>query len=612
MIEEGKMLLEKKQWICLFSITALVLLICVSGWAGETKPQAKEILVQNQKGSIEPTAVNLWKAKQAGDQKTADLIRTIMDREAEKSWSSSSCDDKIIGQFMPLSPPTRNDAFLKTFNWGNDVTIAAGPVSNGISADYCADSLYAVRCTTYNGMDNARMVIYKSTDEGANWKYFSGIYTTSAQYSYPVILTGTSSSPDRLYLFYLRSSQDGDIYLARFTQHGTFEGFFQVKTDVDTITYFSACTNYGLGNRLMVAYQKEITDDTTANLYTITSTDYGVNWSNNVWLDSDGSHPDIAYGSNGYVYLTYVKTGEYNDEIHFGRSDSYCTPGSWEYFQALTADFWNDNYPKVAALHTSPSDAPYVWVAYTHDVNNSGNWDMRYAYSSNGGSSWSRNHYLAYSTDYDEMGCDLWVGRNTDLTFVNICFLKSLYVNQKDQSRDIYWGYTNTSHPDNWNLFQINDYWGAIDGDGRKVCSGTYGDIATNWSGVVYAGSSIYSNYYNLYFDNRKWTDVEEEIVDEGKPEDLSLLDNYPNPFNPETRISYTIGTSGFSHVRLQVFNVLGQRVKTLVDDQQAPGSYEVTWDGKDESGAEAASGIYFYKLEADQFNQTKKMVLVR
>jgi hypothetical protein len=199
-----------------------------------------------------------------------------------------------------------------------------------------------------------------------------------------------------------------------------------------------------------------------------------------------------------------------------------------------------------------------------------------------------------------------------EFLYVNICFLKSPYDSLEKMDRDIYWGYANTTHPEWWNLNKISDYWGAIDGDGRKVCSGTYSNIADYWSGVVYAGSSILGNYSNLYFDNMEWTGVKEEMSNEGKPEDFSLLDNYPNPFNPETRIRYTVGTSGFSLVKLQIFNVLGQRVKVLVNERQTPGSYEVTWDGTEESGVEVASGVYFYRLEAGQFDQIKKMVLVR
>jgi carboxypeptidase T len=90
------------------------------------------------------------------------------------------------------------------------------------------------------------------------------------------------------------------------------------------------------------------------------------------------------------------------------------------------------------------------------------------------------------------------------------------------------------------------------------------------------------------------------------------LEQNYPNPFNPVTQIRYSVGVAGgqwstASHVRLAVFDVLGRNVATLVDDQQAPGSYSVVWDA---SGC--ASGVYYYRLRAGGFSETKAMLLVR
>ncbi len=60
------------------------------------------------------------------------------------------------------------------------------------------------------------------------------------------------------------------------------------------------------------------------------------------------------------------------------------------------------------------------------------------------------------------------------------------------------------------------------------------------------------------------------------------------------------------------IFNILGQRVRTLVDEQQDPGYKTVTWDGKDEKGHEVASGIYFYRLKAGDYGQVKKMVVLK
>ena len=92
-------------------------------------------------------------------------------------------------------------------------------------------------------------------------------------------------------------------------------------------------------------------------------------------------------------------------------------------------------------------------------------------------------------------------------------------------------------------------------------------------------------------------------------PQAVGLGQNYPNPFNPSTLIPYQL--SATSPVRLEVFNVLGQRVATLVDDAQGAGSYVARWDGTDAAGRAAASGVYFYRLTVAGAHQTGKMVLV-
>ncbi|HQF42775.1 MAG TPA: T9SS type A sorting domain-containing protein [Ignavibacteriaceae bacterium] len=97
-------------------------------------------------------------------------------------------------------------------------------------------------------------------------------------------------------------------------------------------------------------------------------------------------------------------------------------------------------------------------------------------------------------------------------------------------------------------------------------------------------------------------TDVEELP---GEIKTYSLSNNYPNPFNPSTTIKYQIPKSGL--VTLKVYNVLGKEITTLVNEEKSVGSYEITFDA---SGL--SSGIYFYKLSADNFQQTKKMILLK
>ena len=95
-----------------------------------------------------------------------------------------------------------------------------------------------------------------------------------------------------------------------------------------------------------------------------------------------------------------------------------------------------------------------------------------------------------------------------------------------------------------------------------------------------------------------------------GLPTEFALSQNYPNPFNPTTTINFDLPTK--TDVQIKVFNVLGQVVNTLVDESLEAGSYKVDWDGTNQAGAHAASGVYFYKIVAGDFVETKKMMMLK
>jgi len=88
------------------------------------------------------------------------------------------------------------------------------------------------------------------------------------------------------------------------------------------------------------------------------------------------------------------------------------------------------------------------------------------------------------------------------------------------------------------------------------------------------------------------------------------LLQNYPNPFNPTTNIAFELEYT--AEVRLEVYNVLGQAVKTLHTGQLSSGRHQFEWDATDENYAQVSSGVYFYKLSTEFQSQTKKMLLIR
>ena len=93
-------------------------------------------------------------------------------------------------------------------------------------------------------------------------------------------------------------------------------------------------------------------------------------------------------------------------------------------------------------------------------------------------------------------------------------------------------------------------------------------------------------------------------------PQTYSLSQNYPNPFNPRTQISYELPLG--LHVTLTVYNILGQKVTTLVDKEMSAGRYVAEWNGASDSGRRVSSGVYLYKLEAGDFIKTRKMILVK
>jgi len=96
----------------------------------------------------------------------------------------------------------------------------------------------------------------------------------------------------------------------------------------------------------------------------------------------------------------------------------------------------------------------------------------------------------------------------------------------------------------------------------------------------------------------------------ESLPKAFSLSQNYPNPFNPETVIKYTLPED--CHVELTIYNILGRKVKTLVNEYQDAGYRIAGWDSRGDKGDAVASGIYFYKIKAGRYTDVKKMVVLK
>jgi hypothetical protein len=119
------------------------------------------------------------------------------------------------------------------------------------------------------------------------------------------------------------------------------------------------------------------------------------------------------------------------------------------------------------------------------------------------------------------------------------------------------------------------------------------------FSGTVYMDALEIKKIYEV-------TDVKDPSL----PEDFNLSQNFPNPFNPSTVISYSLPMNSF--VTLIIYDLLGREVKTLVNNEQNSGTYNVQWTGENNYGSKVSSGLYIYTIRTGQFNESRKMVLLK
>jgi hypothetical protein len=139
-----------------------------------------------------------------------------------------------------------------------------------------------------------------------------------------------------------------------------------------------------------------------------------------------------------------------------------------------------------------------------------------------------------------------------------------------------------------------------------KLCSSVGQSITGAQSGST---MKLYTGFWNPWVVTM--SPVEQEQDDfTSLPKEFDLRQNYPNPFNPTTVIEYALPKS--SQVRIQIYNVLGRRVRNLVDQRQEPGYKTIYWDGKDDSGIEVSSGVYFYRIVAGDYVKCRKMTLLK
>ena len=136
--------------------------------------------------------------------------------------------------------------------------------------------------------------------------------------------------------------------------------------------------------------------------------------------------------------------------------------------------------------------------------------------------------------------------------------------------------------------------------------------FADGWVGMAFVTASVCDAYHCDSETFTVWVSEPPLGVDDIVllPEVFALRQNYPNPFNPVTTIAYDIPE--IANVRIDMYNILGQKVRTLVNGTHQPGMYHVRWNGTNDFGNPVSSGMYFYRISSEEFISVKKLVLMK
>jgi len=152
---------------------------------------------------------------------------------------------------------------------------------------------------------------------------------------------------------------------------------------------------------------------------------------------------------------------------------------------------------------------------------------------------------------------------------------------------------------------------GAIEGDELVVKlyvdGQEYTPVISNLNWIVGDGSVLTFKAGAIVSATATIKDI---AVDESLPTSYEIAQNYPNPFNPTTNIKYQLPVDGF--VKIKIFDMLGREIKSLVNQEQKAGYYTIEWDATNNQGRKAATGVYFYQIEASNFKKTMKMMLMK
>lgn len=490
----------------------------------------------------------------------------------------------------PMIGHAANEAmefYPTSLDWGNDVIVHNGQADD-ISMDISRDGSIYAAVMIHNTSDNDSMFIYNSTNGGLSWALQGILFHATADFTKLEIMCFDgfpgSTGPSYILLFFTYSS--GTFWVGRTETTTPFSWTFEVIVSSDVLD-FAVDRNYPNSNYRAIALF-----DSSDIISSIRSdpVSLGTVWQDKASLGLVGKDVDLCYGYNGTTYATFngFNTGNLYAFENLNSGD----PTSWGSSSILVNGTVNTtkHAEVIASREVAASNTVNILFAQED-----GSTQNLYSVSKSGGGSWGTPAGWVVNTDLDFIHTNAYSrkvngNKNFEATFTRT-ELNNLFPRQIR-----YKHYDGT----NWTTsIQISDF------ETTGLQNSIVGDLDGSTAVVVYTGP----NGQNMYFDNQIWVGIE-DTPQEITVKEYQLHQNYPNPFNPETTIEFSVPFN--SRVKLEVFNSLGQKVKSLVNEDYSTGSYSVIWNGTNDYNQRVPSGIYFYIMTARDFQQTQKMLLMK
>jgi len=543
------------------------------------------------------------------------------------AWSVASNGNVVHVLFYDDRDGNEEIYYKRSNNGGTTWGAETRLTNNTASSQYPSISIFGtlVHAVWQDNRDSNWEVYYKrSTDGGTTWGADTRLTNNSAFNWHPSMAVSGSN----VHIVW-RDNRDGnqEIYYKLSTDGGTTWGADLRLTNNSAFSWMP-CIAVSSSN-VHVVWQDN--RDGNYEIYYKRSPDGGISWGADTRLTNNtaiSEIPTIA-SSGSFVHVVWEDRRDGNYEIYYKRSPDGGI--SWGVDTRLTNNSATSDYPCIAV---SNSNLHIVWFD-----NRDGNTEIYYKPSTDGGISWELDTRLTNNngaSEYPSIAVSdalvnvVWRDNrdgNWEVYYKRNTFIPSAPVlvsppnNATNQVPNLLLDWNSVQYAESYRVQIANDSLftsmvfdtSNVNRDSLRVRLGLL-IVNTKYYWRVNAsnvsGTGPWSTVWNFRTNPTGLNPIGNEI-----PEKFALLQNYPNPFNPSTKIRFSIpsregwqrNADGVGLVTLKVFDISGKEVATLVNEHLQPGTYETDWNA-----SAFSSGVYFYKIVAGNFSETRKMILMK